>query len=174
MPQILSFSTCIYFSVCVDVCENMCAIAHVWGRRLTGGSQLALFSRRVGSRDWTHRSHQAGWQVTLSTQPSCLPVKFHPLGIHYLLQCHSYSSVVVGRHQEKIWGLLTGSEDESVTVMAGDRGTSRQGLNSTRESQLLHKHQAGRMTPGLTWTSGTSKLTPVTLLLPQDHTPHPS
>lgn len=126
-PQILFFSTCIYFSVCVDVCENMCAIAHVWGQRLTGGSQLALFSHHVGSRDWTHWSHQAGWQVPLSTQPSCLPVKFHPLGIHYLLQCHSYSSVVVGRHhgqgnKEEIWGLFTGSEDESMTAMAGDRG----------------------------------------------------
>lgn len=137
MPQILYFITCIYFSVCVDVWGYMCAIAHVWRSEINLGesvSSLLVPCRFQG----LNPDRQAGWQVPLSTQPSCLPVRVHPLGIHHLLRCHGYSSIVVRRHhgqgnEEKIWGLLTGSEGESVTITARDWETSRHDLSSTCE-----------------------------------------
>lgn len=136
MPQILYFITCIYFTVSWCVGVHVCHSTRV---RLEINLWEPVSSLLVPYRfQGLNRGRQAGWQVPLSTQPSCLPVRVHPLGIHHLLQCHSCSSIAVRRHhgqgnEEKIWGLLTGSEGESVTIMARDWETSRHGLSSTWE-----------------------------------------
>lgn len=119
------------------------------GRRLTWGSQLALFLCRVGSRDWTQIVRLGDKCLYLLSHPACLSEFILQV---FTIYCGVMATLLL------LWEGITAkamrkrseacSQVQRVSLWPSRRETGRQADTAWAvpvSSHLLHKHQAGRM-----------------------------